>query len=73
MSHNTWNDPRIVGHTEIGEVVHHDVQAAAEHLHRNESLHRHDPSGRVCVYCALSAVRVARTLGVPVVPGEGRP
>ncbi len=42
------------------------VRAAAEDLHRNESLHLHHVEGIVCVYCALRASRVVRTLAAHV-------
>lgn len=56
--HNTWEDPRIVSHPSV-DVTDGAVRAAAEFIHRNESLHRHDPAGEVCVYCAISASRAA--------------
>lgn len=51
-----WDDPAIVGNTQIDE-ENPILRAAAEAIHRNESLHRHDPSGPTCVYCALNAAR----------------
>lgn len=60
-AHNSWSDARIVQHS---EVIANDpaVRKAAEFIHRNESLHRHDPRGEVCVYCAINASRAARVL-----------
>lgn len=53
-STNTWADPRIVDDPRID---HTDplLRAAAEKVHANESLHRHDLDGPVCAYCALVA------------------
>lgn len=59
---NTWADPKIVDddridHTDLA------LRAAAEFVHRNESLHRHDHEGPVCVYCALVASNALRAAG----------
>jgi acyl-CoA reductase-like NAD-dependent aldehyde dehydrogenase len=57
MAHgNSWSDPNI---TDDPRIPHDDsaVRAAAEAIHGGESLHRHDPRGVVCVYCALNAAR----------------
>lgn len=58
---NTWEHPPIVDDERIDHEDP-DVRRAAEFQHRNESLHRHNPSGVVCVYCALAASNVARVL-----------
>lgn len=59
---SAWSSPVIVNDPRID----HDrwrVRVAAESLHANESMHLHvDISDRVCVYCALRASRVVRSL-----------
>lgn len=53
---NTWDDPRIIDHPDV-DVTNPRLRAAAERIHSNESLHRHQPDGPVCIYCAISAAR----------------
>lgn len=59
---NTWEDPQIVGDPRID----HEnpvVRYAAQRQHGNESLHRHNPEGVVCTYCALAASRILHWAG----------
>lgn len=58
---NTWTDERIIGHPFV-DADDESVRRAAENIHANESLHRHDPSGAVCVYCAIVASRAGRVM-----------
>jgi hypothetical protein len=64
MAHlNSWSDPTIADDPRI---PHDDpaVRAAAEAIHGGESLHRHDPRGVVCIYCALNAARALAAAAV---------
>jgi len=56
---NTWDDKAIVNDPRIPDRSLR-LRAAAEFVHRNESLHRHEPSGVVCVYCALVAANALK-------------
>jgi hypothetical protein len=51
-----WNDPELRRYPEI-DPADQRLRAAAERIHANESLHRHDPAGSTCVYCTLNAAR----------------
>lgn len=53
---NTWEDERIQTDPRIDSTTP-AIRAAAEFIHRNESMHRHDGSGPICPYCALVATR----------------
>lgn len=56
---NDWDDDEIVNDSRIDHLDLR-VRAGAVFQHANESLHRHDPRGIVCVYCALAASNIIR-------------